>query len=268
MITPDLLPLIDLTQDDINTIVKHVKGGVANIQDIYALSPLQDGILFHHIMATKGDPYLLINCMSFDNRDTLDRYLEVFQKVVDRHDILRTAIVWEHLSSPAQVVLREATLFITEMILDPTDGLVSEQLMRLLDPREHRIELTQAPLTRFVISQDIDGRWVAVQLLHHLIGDHSTLDQMTIEMKAFLEGRGEELPSPQPFRNLIAQARLGPGIEAHKKFFTGMLADIDTPALPYGISDVHGDGADVAESHLMLPQILNNSLRGHAKRMG
>ncbi|KAF8950138.1 hypothetical protein BGZ46_004743, partial [Entomortierella lignicola] len=41
-ITPDMLPLIDLTQDDINTIVSQVNGGVANIQDIYALSPLQD----------------------------------------------------------------------------------------------------------------------------------------------------------------------------------------------------------------------------------
>ncbi|KAF9991815.1 hypothetical protein BGZ79_003946, partial [Entomortierella chlamydospora] len=267
-ITPDLLPLIDLTQDDIDTIVKQVNGGITNIQDIYALSPLQDGILFHHIMATKGDPYLLINCMSFDKRDTLDNYLEAFQKVVDRHDILRTAIVWEHLSSPAQVVLRQATLSITEMVLNPADGPVSKQLMKLFDPREHRIELSQAPLTRFVIAQDVDDRWVVVQLMHHLIGDHSTLEQMMIEIKAFLDGRGEALPSPQPFRNLIAQARSGSGIESHEKFFTKMLAEIDTPALPYGVSDVHGDGIDVTEAHYTLPQVLNNRLRDHAKRMG
>ncbi|KAF9271780.1 hypothetical protein BGZ68_003073, partial [Mortierella alpina] len=41
-ITPDLLPLIDLTQGDIDRIVDQVPGGVANIQDIYSLSPLQD----------------------------------------------------------------------------------------------------------------------------------------------------------------------------------------------------------------------------------
>ncbi|KAF9342334.1 hypothetical protein BGX26_007768, partial [Mortierella sp. AD094] len=268
MITPDLLPLIDLTQDDINAIVKQVNGGVTNIQDIYAPSPLQDGILFHHIMATKGDPYLLIICMSFDSRDILDRYLEAFQKVVDRHDILRTAIVWEHLSSPAQVVLRQATLSVTEMVLNPADGLVSKQMMKLFDPREHRIKLAEAPLTRFVIAQDIDGRWVVVQLMHHLIGDHSTLEQMMIEIQAFLEGGGETLPSPQPFRNLIAQARSGPGVEAHKRFFTEMLAEVDTPALPYGLSDVHNDGVNITESHYMLPQVLNNRLRGHAKRMG
>ncbi|KAF9148909.1 hypothetical protein BGX20_006188, partial [Mortierella sp. AD010] len=267
-ITPDLLPLIHLTQDDINIIVKQVNGGITNIQDIYALSPLQDGILFHHIMATKGDPYLLINCMSFDKRDILDRYLDAFQKVVDRHDILRTAIVWENISSPAQVVLRQATLSVTEMVLNPDDGPVSKQLMKLFDPREHRIELSQAPLTRFVIAQDVDGHWVVVQLLHHLIGDHSTLEQMMIEIEAFLDGRGETLPSPQPFRNLIAQARSGSGTDAHEKFFTKMLAEIDTPALPYGVSNVHGDGVDVTEAHYTLPQVMNNRLRDHAKRMG
>ncbi|MCF7697206.1 AMP-binding protein, partial [Mycetohabitans sp. B2] len=47
-LTPEMLPLIKLTQSDIDRIVEQVPKGVANIQDIYALSPLQDGILFHH----------------------------------------------------------------------------------------------------------------------------------------------------------------------------------------------------------------------------
>ncbi|KAF9348034.1 hypothetical protein BGX26_000514, partial [Mortierella sp. AD094] len=60
----------------------------------------------------------------------------------------------------------------------------------------------------------------------------------------------------------------GPGVEVYEQFFTKMLADIDTPTLPYGLSNAHNDGADVTESYLALPQVLNDSLRGHAKRMG
>ncbi|KAG0344325.1 hypothetical protein BGZ54_005888, partial [Gamsiella multidivaricata] len=121
-ITPEMLPLIDLGQGDIERIVAHVPGGAANIQDIYALSPLQDGILFHHLMATRGDPYLLVLSMSFESRALLDHYLEAVQMTIGRHDILRTAFIWENLSNAAQVVWRNAKLSVTEHSLKAADG--------------------------------------------------------------------------------------------------------------------------------------------------
>ncbi|KAF9388086.1 hypothetical protein CPC16_006705, partial [Podila verticillata] len=267
-LTPDLLPLIDLTQTEIDWIVAHTPGGVGNIQDVYALSPLQDGILFHHLLATEGDPYLLIAQMAFDNRTLLDRYLNAVHQVVKRHDILRTAFVWKNLSTPVQVVWRQAPLSITTLTLDPSDGPVIEQLVQRFDPRQYRIDLTQAPLLRFIIAQDSDGRWLLVQLLHHLIGDHSTLELMNAEVQAFLENRGDALPAPQPFRNLIAQVRLGLGEEMHEHFFTEMLADIEEPTLPFGLAEIHRDGSQVTEARQVLPQDLNDRLRAQAKRLG
>ncbi|NDK93069.1 amino acid adenylation domain-containing protein, partial [Photorhabdus laumondii subsp. laumondii] len=268
ILTPDMLPLIDLTQPEIDHIVEQVPGGMANIQDIYALSPLQDGILFHHLLANKGDPYLLVSQTAFVDRSLLDSYLAVVQQVINRHDILRTAFIWQGLSTPVQVVWRQAPLSVTELTLDPIDGPVYEQLIQRFDPRYHRLDLSQAPLLRFMVAQETDGRWIALQLQHHLIGDHTTLEVMNREVQAYLTGREENLSAPVPFRNLVAQVRLGVSQAEHTRFFTDMLAEVDEPTLPFGLTEVHRDGSQVTELHRMLPTILNNRLRSQARRLG
>ncbi|WP_201662922.1 non-ribosomal peptide synthetase, partial [Paraburkholderia sabiae] len=268
-ITPQMLPLTELAQPEIDRIVATVPGGVRNIQDIYALSPLQEGILFHHLLASRGDPYLLVSQMAFAHRSLLERYLSAVQQVVDRHDILRTAFVWEGLSSPAQVVWRRASLEVSEVELDGCDGSGADELWRRFDPRRQRINLDRAPLLRFVTARDPgSGSWLLLELQHHLIGDHTTLEVMHAEVRAILAGRAYELAAPVPFRNLVAQARLAADTRAHEEFFRGLLADIDEPTMPFGLSEVYGDGSGAGEAHWMLPQALNERLREQARRLG
>ncbi|MCG1048836.1 condensation domain-containing protein, partial [Mycetohabitans sp. B6] len=115
------------------------------------------------------DPYLLMVQLAFDSRERLDQYLHALQQVIDRHDILRTAFVWEGVSMPAQVVWRHARLPVIELTLDAADGPIAEQLARRFDPRHTRLDLTQAPLLHCAIAQDSEGRWLLTQRLHHLI---------------------------------------------------------------------------------------------------
>ncbi|KAF9921456.1 hypothetical protein BGZ65_010337, partial [Modicella reniformis] len=91
---------------------------------------------------------------------------------------------------------------------------------------------------------------------------------MNLEIENILHGKEHTLSRPQPFRNLVAKAHRETNNKAHDRFFTEMLGDIDEPTFPFGISEVHLNGAEITESHQILPDDLNNRLRFQAKQMG
>ena len=156
-----MLPLCRLRPAEIERIVGTVPGGAANIQDIYPLAPLQEGILFHHLLVQDGDPYLLRRLMSFVDRAKLEAFVAAMNAVILRHDILRTSVVWEGLSEPAQVVWRRAPLVMEEVNFDPADGGNSEQLRNRFDPRRYRLDVRQAPMMRLIAAREpATGRWL------------------------------------------------------------------------------------------------------------
>ncbi|HLL46741.1 MAG TPA: amino acid adenylation domain-containing protein, partial [Longimicrobiaceae bacterium] len=268
-ITPEMLPLVELSQAEVDRVVAGVPGGAANVQDVYPLAPLQEGILFHHLMAEQGDAYLLSSVFGFDTRARLDGFVGALRAVAGRHDILRTAVAWEDLPEPVQVVWRSAPLPVDEVVLDPAAGDAAEQLYARFDPRHHRVDLRRAPLLRVVVAADpARDRWLLLLLWHHLTGDHTTVEVLLQEIQAHLLGRAESLPAPLPFRNFVAQARLGVSRAEHEAFFCELLGDVDEPTAPFGLADVQGDGAGIGEARLDVDAELARRLRERARGLG
>ncbi|RKR86482.1 amino acid adenylation domain-containing protein [Micromonospora pisi] len=256
-ITPDLLPLVDLGEDEIARIVARVPGGAANVADVYPLAPLQEGIFFHHLMSAGGtDAYVMPVVLSFDTRGRLDGFLSALQRVVDRHDIFRTAVVWEGLREPVQVVLREARIPVAEVD-------------RLPASFDTTMDLGVAPLLRVTVAADSgSGRVLALLRIHHLIQDRTGLDVVLGEVRAVLDGGADRLPPPLPFRDFVAQARLGVAREEHQRHFAALLADVTEPTAPYGLLEARADGSDVRQATHRLDRRLAERLRDRARAGG
>src|SRR6267378_219062 len=269
LITPQMVPLIDLTPDEIELIVASVPGGAPNVQDIYPLVPLQEGILFHHLMAKEGDPYLLSALYAFDTRARLESYLKAWQAVIDRHDILRTGIVWEGVSEPVQVVWRHAPLSVENVVPNSSDGDVAEQLRGRIKPRSLQLDVRKAPLMRAYTAHDKpNDRWLLLLINHHLTEDNTSLKNIRAELRTHLMGDSDELPTPIPFRNFVTQTRRGANQKEHEEFFRQLLDHVDEPTAPFALMEVQGDGTHIEEAHLKLNSGLANPLRVRARMLG
>ncbi|MDC9603589.1 non-ribosomal peptide synthetase [Xenorhabdus griffiniae] len=266
-ITPDMLPLVSLSQTEIDAIVEQISGGAMNVQDIYPLSPLQEGILFHHLLQAQGDSYLLRSLLAFDTRTRLDNFLDALQQVINRHDILRTAVYWQGLEQPVQVVWRQAPLTIHELIPTTTVD-IPAQLQDYTDPRQHQIDLNRAPLFATDIVHDpVQNEWLLALRFHHLVSDHMTLELIFAEIAQILQGNAKTLPTMLPYRNFIAQTLRVPAAE-HETYFRSQLADIDEPTAPFGILNVPNDNSGIDEHRLLLDPTLAKTIRSQARYIG
>ncbi|MCE8024896.1 non-ribosomal peptide synthase/polyketide synthase [Billgrantia aerodenitrificans] len=270
-IQPEMLTLIDLDIEEIDRIEDVVPGGASNIQDIYPLAPLQEGILFHHRLQQVGDTYVLPCLLGFGSREQLERFIAGFNQLIARHDILRTAVLWEGLHEPVQVVYRHALLEIEWLEREEADASsnVAERLNAHVDPAQYRIDVRQAPMVRAIAAQDAEqGRWLLQLPSHHLVLDHTTLELLVEEIALIQQGREGELPKPLPFRNFVAQARLGVSPAEHEAFFRERLGDVEEPTAPFGLLDVRGDGSDIEEVRMPLEAELAQQVRQQAQRHG
>ncbi|QKZ05040.1 non-ribosomal peptide synthetase [Pseudomonas eucalypticola] len=268
-ITPALLSLTTLDQAAIDRVVASVQGGAANVQEIYPLAPLQEGILYHHLSADEGDPYLLQWRLAFDSPARLRAWAAALQQVIDRHDILRTAFAWQGLASPQQVVWRHAPLAVQAVDVSAGDGAVLERLQQRFDARHHRLDLTQAPLMRLLHADDpANGQVAAVLLFHHLVLDNTAMELVSREMQVLLQPSPPPLPASVPYRHYVAQVRLGADEASHEVFFREQLGDIDEPTLPLGQQDVRDEGRDIEHARRALEADLALRLREQARHLG
>ena len=178
VITTEMVPLAGLSDAELERVVARVPGGAANVADVYPLAPLQEGILFHHLLARSdtgagaggavaSDAYVLPMVLGFDARERLEGFLATLRRVIGRHDILRSAVVWQGLREPVQVVVRQAPLPVHEVVLTAGQDAVTSLLAAGTDP----LDPGSAPLLRVLTAMHPDNgdHWLTLLNIHHLV---------------------------------------------------------------------------------------------------
>jgi len=131
--------------------------------------------------------------------------------------------------------MAQGAFHVEEIELDPAAGDASEQLYARFDPRRFRIDVRQAPLLRLYLPTTGEDRWLMLQLLHHLAGDHTTLEVMQAEVQAYL--LGSKLPAGR-FPSATWWRRRGwEQAGGARSLFRQMLEDVDEPTAPFGLLD-------------------------------
>ncbi|MEU6231853.1 amino acid adenylation domain-containing protein [Kitasatospora sp. NPDC047058] len=266
-LTPDLLPLVRLGQDHLDAIADRVPGGAANIQDVYPLVPSQEGILFHHLMDPENDPYVMSVAFVADDEAACTAFTGALQTLIDRHDVMRTAVLTEDLPEPVQVVHRTVALPVAHIALDA--GTDAEEQVRALLDHPSALPPDEAPMLKVRVAPDpaSERRFLVVNF-HHLIEDATSLRLIIDELVAHMAGRADLLTPPAPYRDFVAhtlhQLRTGDA----EQYFRTALGDVTEPTVPFGLTDVRGDGRRTRKPRRSLDAGLTRRLRAEAGRLG
>ena len=261
------LPVLD--RASLDRVLADLPEGAGNLQDVYLLAPLQEGMLFHHLLGGPGDTYLQPFLTAFRTREALDRFLAALQQVLDRHDILRTGFAWEGLTAPMQVVRRRVPLphrGLDELRARSGHRSSAQGALRLA-ALPHRCPKGAAPaLLRRT-------RWGESPLVAAVDGppsrfDHETLNVLIEEAQAFERGEGEALPRALPFRDFVAASRVAARRGGHEAHFRRVLAGIDESTAPFGLSASAGATGHVGEARQMLELPVADEIRRSARELG
>ena len=181
-----------------------------NIEDIYPLSPMQQGILFHTIYAPGSSVYFTQFCCTLKGQLDVQNLERAWQQTVDRHPTLRTACMWEGLDQPVQVVVRNVNMPLAQHDLRGFSE--SEQQERIAEyirtDRQRGFQLSEAPLMRLALFHLADEVFHLVWSSHHILMDGWSVGLLIGEVFAFYEaarhGQQPALQPVRPYRNYIA----------------------------------------------------------------
>jgi len=178
-------------------------------QETYPLSPLQQGMLFHYLYNQEGGEYIQQFICRLHEALNIPAFEQSWQKVIERHSILRTRFQWEGLEQPQQIVHKQVECPLK--IQDLCDLSSKTQKKQIADyiqqDRKQGFSLTEAPVMRFTLFQLSEDNYQFIWTSHHILLDGRSrfliLREFFTLYAAYSQNQEIDLPEPHPYKEYI-----------------------------------------------------------------
>lgn len=180
-----------------------------NIEDVYELTPIQKGILFHSLYAPEVGLYFFQTRFALHGQLKVDAFEQAWQKVIERHTILRTSFHWQDLDQPLQAVHKQVKIRIQQQDWRGTDANQRQSILKsfLASDRAVNFDLSQVPLMRLRLFRFDEDYYEFVWSRHFIIADGWSvpliLDEVVRFYEALCQGQDACLAPSTPFYNYI-----------------------------------------------------------------
>ncbi len=279
--TPSDFPLAGLDQEALNRLLGASRRdrGDRGVEDVYPLTPAQQGILFHEREAPEAGAYVEQITWMFGGGLDRSAFERAWSRVGARHPVLRTAFPASE--EPVQVVYRGAE---PEWEVEDWRHLApveqEERLAaRLAADRRRGFDPARAPLQRLALLQFGDDRWRFLWSHHHLLLDGWSmalvLEEVLLAYEAFTRGEEPAPPPRLPFRVHVERLLHRADEAGERAFWQAHLAGftepsplgIDRPAVrPPAVGEAAGE--TYGQRRLALPAAAGDALLALGRQRG
>lgn len=182
---------------------------LTEVEDIYPLTPVQEGMLFHSNYESSNGLYLQQLTGEIEEIVDIAAFQTAWQRCVDRHPSLRAAFIWRDLPQPQQQIQRQVILpFVSQDWSGTNKDEIEKKWAKLLETdRKQGFSLETAPLMRLVLVKLEERKWRFLWTHHHLLLDGWSLPIVFRDAIAFYQaettGVPDRLPQPPLYRKFI-----------------------------------------------------------------
>ena len=145
----------------------------ASLETVLDLSPMQHGVLFDVLLAPASTVYVTQSVLTLEGDLDAVAMERAWNRVIERHQVLRCSFFWERIERPVQAVHRSVPLQIARHDWGTFDAAEQERALdRLLaDDRARRFDLRRPPQMRVTLLRVADARHLLLWTRHHILFD-------------------------------------------------------------------------------------------------